>query len=743
MVVLKNILILVASIVFLCPALAGELNPFTLGDEFTQKLNSQALLKSTRFFARSFSVTVSQSLTTAKFTAAAAAAGYRARRPDQVLSSKDYSILSHAECQGLSGLTLSESESCYVWKNSDGQTFVTRVLQDSITQIFHLTKKRDLLTAGLDPVLVAQFRGGEPLLQEERKLADIPVQCLNAVMAIEDNEFLSHSGVSYTGLLRAIIKNITQMRKAQGGSTITQQLVKNYFLTPEKTLVRKAKELYMASRLESEWTKDQILETYLNIIYMGQMGAFQVRGFPAASRYYFDRSVDELNLAECALLAAIINNPGLNNPWKKTEKAKGRRELVLKKMRELQLISESEFASALQVSLPKEPNLKASETAPYFLEAVRDQAKKMNQLHDGYTYYTTLNASLQQAAQLALQEGIKNLSEARSKIKDKKAKGIELQGVVLAADSATGYVTVFVGGQSFRQTQFNRALHAQRQIGSLVKPFIYLTALTQGLSDMPEIHPLTDLKDEKFTWPLDAKRSWTPENYDKKFRGVVPFYYALKESLNSPTAQLAQQLGLDSIAQTLRTAGFTTPMELNPSLSLGTTTHYPFEVLQAYLTLSKLGYFTPLTFIEQIVDDSQNVIFEIEPKPNRVLDSTMTSVLVGIMKEATRSGTAKSIASQGFKPIVAGKTGTTSNGADVWFAGFSPHITTVVWLGYDQNQATSLTGASGAIPIWLNFMRTAQAQYPENADFSWPETVEKREVNAPSVSENPELIFKK
>jgi penicillin-binding protein 1B len=357
------------SLLFCRTAFAIDIAPSKMQQEFEDKLSSQAILRSTKYYARGITFRTNQKWDAKASAKAFLDKGYRQRQEEQAILAGDFITLQAQDCSNMFSVSLMQDSTCFHWKNTNAdEEFVVVIYQHTVQQIFKTNPTRVVSFAQTDPVLVAQFRNNEPIMQEELKLADFPVQCLNAVIAIEDNDFLDHSGISITGLTRAVIKNIISLRKAQGGSTITQQLVKNYFLTPEKTYSRKAKELYMAMKLESKWSKDEILQTYLNVIYMGQSGAFQVRGLGAASRYYFDKSVTQLNLSECALLAAIINNAGLNNPWKKTDKAKARRQLVLTKMKELKLISEDEFTKANEFPMPPQVAVKATETAPYFFE---------------------------------------------------------------------------------------------------------------------------------------------------------------------------------------------------------------------------------------------------------------------------------------------------------------------------------------------------------------------------------------
>ncbi len=721
-------------ILFLCP-LAQAFNPFNLKNEFDEKMSSQQLLASTKYFALGERFKPGELWEDQKFLDILKKNNFRIRNEGQMLLPEDAVHLTKASCETILGIT-SESPDIFCWKwiNKKNPPQLILIEGNTILGTYSGNPLQKSFEAAFDPELVAQYKNKEPLIQEERKISDIPVTCLNAVMAIEDNDFLDHSGVSYTGLARAVLKNIMTLRKAQGGSTITQQLVKNYFLTSEKSFSRKAKELYMAIRLESQWTKDEILATYLNIIYMGQSGVFQVRGFPAASHFYFDKSIDQLNLSECALLAAIINNPLLNNPWKKPEQALNRRALVLKKMLELQLITTQQQTEALGFALPPANQLRASETAPYFYEAVRNQAQELGIESEGKSFYTTLDIRLQNAAQIALSEGILKVTFNREKLKNQKTNGIELQGSILSTENQTGHVNVFVGGQNYKTTQFNRGLNALRQIGSLVKPFIYLSGLVEG-----GYTPTTILQDQPFAWEYD-KKTWSPINYDKKYRGDIPYYFALKESLNSPTAQVAQKVGLVSVIALMKRAGFKSEIPELPAIALGVSQHTPFEVLQAYQTLARLGNFKKLTFVTTIEDEVGEIIFhESAPEGEQIVDAKKSAELIGMMKQGIQNGTAKSLANLSFSKVSAGKTGTTSKGKDTWFAGFTPEITTVVWIGFDQSLPTNLTGASAAVPVWGNYMKVATLR-SGTEDFSWPTGLTTKEYEFPQLNEKVDLM---
>ncbi len=732
---------LLSSVLFLSAQTLHALEwPFSSDSEVQKKLSSRDLTASTRYFARGPTFLPGQKWNESDFTKTLSEQSYRLRQSDQSLLDGDAKKVAVSECQAFTQLAhLTELHSCWAWQTHAKENFLVVINPEQVIESAWTGMPfQAFWKASLDPILVAQYRGQEPIMQNELKISNFPVNCMNAVMAIEDNDFLNHSGVSYSGLARAFVKNVVKMRAAQGGSTITQQLVKNYFLTPEKTIKRKVKELFLASKLESEWTKDEILETYLNIIYMGQTGAFQVRGFGAAANVYFNKKVQSLELHECALLAAIINNPAQNNPWKKAEKATARRNLVLTKMKEFNLINQTEFTAASKAALPPVHVLKAVETAPYFFDAVRKQMKALNIEVEGSTIQTSLDLDAQARAQKALLAHIAELEKKRKNLQANRDKGLRLEGLVVSSENITGLVNVFVGGQSYRQTQFNRALDGHRQIGSLIKPFVFLGALTYGLDEKP-VDPMTTVIDEKFVWKYDRK-SWSPTNYDKTYNGAMPIYFALKESLNSPTAQIAQKVGLDKIIDLVKQIGFNSKMSNTPSTSLGATEHYPIEILEAYRTLANFGAYHESSFIEKIEDREGQTKFTFTPLAQKKLDETNVAILVGMMKETFRSGTAKSSVAYGWTAPSAGKTGTTSDNKDAWFSGFTPHQTTVAWIGYDQSLSSKLTGASGPVPVWIDLMKSYLSVWPAD-DFKWPETVERREVNLHGTDLKTELIF--
>lgn len=694
---------------------------FKLNGTIQEGLKTKQFLPPTEYYSAPETLFPGQMLSRSDLERRLLQRGYRPRQSDQTLFPGDYVFLPLEKCQETFPESTGSSDrtECLVFitKTSpdpelkDLQQALTLSSDGKILEIFRGSPLQQASLAQFEPDLVAQFLNEQPIMQTYKQLGEIPTQCLNAVLAIEDANFLEHGGVSITGLARAALKVVSTGRASQGGSTITQQLVKNYFLTAEKTIKRKAIEFAMSLLLEAHSSKDEIFETYLNIIYLGQSGPFQIRGFGAASEYYFQKPIEQLQLPECALLAAVLNSPGLFDPFRKQENALKRRSLVLDRMVTTQRITPEEAVAAKEVPLPFEKKIKVVETAPYYIDAVNRELKSLGIQPDGLKVFTGLSLKAQEAAQEAVRSQLDRLERDNKKIKELKEKGMNLEGVLVSANNQTGLMNAIVGGRSYRLTQFNRAIDGHRQIGSIMKPFVFLTALLRSGENGRIYNPSTILKDEKFTYRFD-RQNWSPENYGKKYYGEVPMYFALKNSLNASTAALGLEVGLGSIIDVAHSIGVQSDLKEFPALTLGAFELYPSEVLESYVTLARLGHRISLSSLRAAVDRSGNILHQFQPISEEVVDKKSTASLVSMMKQTVISGTAAAVPALGFTAPAAGKTGTTSDNKDAWFAGFTPYITAVVWVGYDQPTANGLTGASGAVPLWTQFMKAFGSQFP-------------------------------
>jgi penicillin-binding protein 1B len=711
-------------------------NPLTLSQELKDKLEAKSFLPTTEFFVATEWLYQQGMI-----------------KESDLLNLPEVKRLD--SCGPLPAGLSSENLSCFTSQEIDfldpSSFRQVRLMVEKITeaeylirQIFDLNLNQSVPAWARQPRLLAQTIGNQPIMQIKKSLAEIPTACLQAVLAIEDTAFLDHSGVSITGTLRALTKNLTSGRKAQGGSTITQQLVKNYFLTSERTYKRKFQEIVLAVLLESQFTKDQILETYLNIIYMAQNGPYQVVGYPAASEFYFQKPIEKLKVAECALLGAILNGPGVYNPFKNPDKALSRRNRVLDKMKEQGFLSESQHALALNEPLPAHAPQLATETSPYFLEAARNELLQLQISPENKKILLTLDIKAQSEAQKALQDHLNNLESQHPVIKKLKAeKNKRLEGLILTVDNYGRSLTA-IGGRSFRQSQFNRITQSRRQVGSLIKPFVYLAAM-----EKLELTPESLVLDEKWQVKIH-QQTWAPANYDKKTSGAVPLYYALKMSLNIPVAKLLHEIGPETLIEYLQVLGVKSPLQPHLSLSLGTAELTPIEMTQAYLALAQFGTFKEISFIDGLwFSNNQPVKIESQHNSNSILNPRKSASILSMLKQTLISGTAQSVSNKLEISAFAGKTGTTSDNRDAWFVAMSPFETTLTWVGYDDNTSSSLTGASGALPIWNQYISSLESRWPK-ADFLWPEGTEIRSpqidklrdegVTVP-LNENSPLVF--
>lgn len=548
----------------------------------------------------------------------------------------------------------------------------------------------------LEPALIARIY---PSHREDRvlkKLDELPPELVAGLVVVEDRHFFEHFGISFRGIARAALANLMAGGAVQGGSTLTQQLAKNFFLSSERTLWRKGREALIALILEARYDKETILAAYLNEIFLGQHGRNAVHGFGSAAHFYFGRPIDELAVHESALLIALARGASYYNPRRYPNRAKARRDLVLDVMAERGVISIARAASAkergLGVSKRAGP---ASSAHPAFLELVRKQLKRDYQESDlrseGLRIFTTLEPSTQRAAEKALKTRLEKLETARKLPKRR------LQGAVVVVEPDNGDVVAVVGDRSPRAHGFNRALSARRPIGSLIKPAVVLTALENHYSlDTP-------VEDAPVALRLPNGDVWRPQNYDKKVYGDVTVEDALARSLNLATVRLGLDLGVDRVAAKLRELGVEQKIPNVPSLMLGTLELTPIEVAALYQPIANGGFKMPLRAIREVTDANGRPLARYPLRLRQVADAEAANDLHRAMMAVVSSGTA-----QHAKRVLpthlhlAGKTGTTDDLRDSWYAGFGAKRLSVVWVGRDDNKPAKLTGASGALHVWTD-----------------------------------------
>jgi penicillin-binding protein 1B len=560
----------------------------------------------------------------------------------------------------------------------------------------------------LEPPLLASYYGhdadNKELNQERRpvEIEEVSEDLINAVIAAEDDSFYEHSGVSISGVLRAVWVNLRGGSIRQGGSTLTQQLVKNLYLSHERTMGRKAQELILALLLEARYGKPQILEAYLNEIYLGGSGGVSLMGMGAASRAYFGKDPGQLSLAEAATLAGMIRAPAAYSPLAHPEKAKARRDWVLERMRKLRLAEGERVDQALARPVNTAPEPLVRRRAPYFADAMAIEAQKRwgieNLADSGYALFSTLDWRSQQAAVNAVEWGLEKSEKGYQK--GHKGKG-PLQAALVSVDPKTGGILAYVGGRSYQGSQFDRAGRALRQPGSAFKPIVYAAAFETG-----KVTPSTPLEDT----PLTIRKAglvWSPKNDDGSFHGWVTVRRAMERSYNPATARLGQQVGMERVVELAHEMGITAKIDPFPSVALGAFETTPVELAGVYATLANQGVRPPVHGLIAALDRYRKPVAGVPlPEPERVLTPQtvymVTSLLQGVLTRGTAAG-----AAAGIPGDVAGKTGTTNKRRDSWFGGFARERATVVWVGYDDNSTTRLSGARAALPIWVRFMSKA------------------------------------
>jgi penicillin-binding protein 1B len=583
----------------------------------------------------------------------------------------------------------------------------------------------------LEPETLTGLGGAANQLRHPVPLATVPKHLVQAVMAAEDHRFFEHHGVDVRAVARAVWVNLRRGELAQGGSTLTQQLVKNLVLTPKRTWGRKAREAALALALERRYSKDEILSAYLNGIYLGQHGGYAVYGVGAATRSFFGKDVERLTLAEAATLAGIIRAPNTYSPVQHPDRARERRNAVLGRMRDLKMLDDKKLAQATQERLVTQRGSAINALGPYFADWVRGQVEQVQPADEssssGLRIYTTLNPVLQRAAEAALVRGLDRL-EGQYRALRRTDPATRLQGAIVALDARTGEIRAMVGGRDYGQSQFNRVVQARRQPGSAFKPFVYLAALGQGpRGEPPNFTPASLLEDRPLTIGT-GKNAWTPRNYDNRYEGTVTVRRALEQSLNAATVWMAESVGYDAVVRTAREAGFTSPMDPVPALALGSFEVTPIELASAFATLASGGDQVRPTGLRAVVDREGGVS---EPRVDRRagLRPDEAFLVTYLLQGVLDRGTGASARALGVEGPVAGKTGTTNEGRDTWFVGYTPRLVALVWVGFDQRDVLRLSGAQAALPIWADFMRTALAVVPAQAP-SPPPSITFRDIDA-------------
>ncbi len=540
----------------------------------------------------------------------------------------------------------------------------------------------------LEPEVVAELSGPQKVRREPAAWTDFPQSLLDAVVAVEDRRFYKHNGLDFRAILRAAWYNLRHRKNLQGGSTITQQLAKNFFLTQERTLQRKLMEAAFAVYLNFRFSKERILTLYLNQIYMGQDGAVSIAGVKAAADYYFGKPLKNLDVSESALLAGIIRSPYRYNPFQNIRAARERRDTVLRVMMDETFLTEPEYvkASSLPVIVRNRKTTPGPETAnnnDYFVaEVIRQLVPHFSEdvlFRYGLKIYSTLDPRAQRLAQTAV-------------------KTQKNQAAVVVLDPRTGAVAALVGGKNFKESQFNRATQARRQPGSAFKPFLYGAALENGFT------PASLLQDQPRAYRT-GKKVWAPRNFDGVYRGAVTLRDALAHSMNGASLDLAQKLGTHNVVKFATRVGIESPLENSLALALGASEVTPFELTSAYAAFANGGFHVNPYLVTAVADYENNVLERNTSERQQVLEPALSYLVTSLLQTTVTDGTAKTAKELGWSGTSAGKTGTTNAGRDAWFIGYTADLLAGVWVGDDEARAAHLSGTKNALPVWVSFMK--------------------------------------
>jgi len=590
-------------------------------------------------------------------------------------------------------------------RSEPARDVVFRIRDGSIDEILELPSGRTLGAVLIEPEELGAYYGPDRSQRELIELADLPPHLVDAIVSVEDQRFAAHPGIDVRRIGGALLANLRAGAIRQGGSTLTQQLVKNFFLTPERTLKRKLNEAVMALLVELRYGKREILQAYLNEIYFGQRGSTEIHGVGEASLRFFGKRVQNLSLAESALLAALIQSPNGISPYRNPEGARERRNMVLNLMAEQGRISLAERDAATAEPLSLAAITPDPGDARYFLDLLRVQLSDHYDAgvlsSQGLKIYSTLEGRTQRLAAIALREGIEKLErQFPALVSDDPTRA--LQGCLLAIRPQTGEIVALVGGRDYQVSQFDRCTQAHRPAGSTFKPFVYIA----GLEPRPggPVITLASVLDDSPLEVATPSGPWQPRNFDREFHGQIGVREAIERSFNVATARLAQQVGVGRVADVAHRMGVESPLPLVPSLALGTADVTPLEMARAYATLAGGGVRPQIHSIEDLVDSAGDTLEGRELSHKRVLDAGIAYLATSLLQGVAYRGTAAAVRSTGIQGPLAAKTGTSDEERDLWFIGYTPELVAVVWVGFDEPRSLGFASSRGALPIWRRFV---------------------------------------
>lgn len=611
-----------------------------------------------------------------------------------------------------------------------GRTVEIEWAGNKIRDIVDVTSGQNLERFALKPELISNIINKTREKRRHVLYKDLPKVLVDAVLAAEDRRFFSHSGVDPIRIIKAAIIDIRAGENVQGASTLTQQFVKQYFLTPERTWRRKLTDAYMAILLEQRLSKQDIFELYANEIYLGQRGSFSIVGFGEAAEVFFDKSVGTLTLGEAATLVGIIPAPNRYTPVRYPERAKVRRDLVLDHMAEYEMITARERDDAMAQPLSVKPsNIMNYSDAPYFVDYLQDilseQLGDAELARSAHKIYSTLDMELQQAAFESLRDQMVKLDEYFAKGKRAIPPGT-VQASLIAVDPRDGTVLAMVGGREYGTSQFNRITQSKRQPGSIFKPFVYTAALETANSSSTPLTAASMVLDEPTQFEFE-NLVYEPRNYKDEYLGQVSMRQAIMRSLNVATIKFAAKVGYPKIAALAHRLGLNEAIKPYPAMAIGAFEVTPLEMVRAYTSFANDGLRSDLVPLRKVLDDKGQVILKTEAKSTRVLSPQITFMLTSLLQSVMNEGTGAGVRTAGFTMPAAGKTGTSRDG---WFAGYTPDMLCIVWVGFDDNRELNLPGSQSALPIWAAFMKRAAVLRPlAGEEFPVPEGITQVEID--------------
>jgi penicillin-binding protein 1B len=614
----------------------------------------------------------------------------------------------------------------------DQEAGVIRFSGGKISQIVSLQDNTSRSMYQLEPQLITSFSGPNREKRRIVKFEDIPKVVVDAITSAEDKRFFQHSGFDPIRILKAAYVDLKQGRKEQGASTLSQQLARGFWLDQDKRWTRKLAEVIITLQLEQKLSKEEIFQDYVNQVYLGWRGSFEIHGFGEAAEAYFGKDLSQVNLPEAAMLAGMIQRPSYFNPYKYPERTRERRNVILSLMHQNDEVNERDFALALESPLTVAKTASQSVDAPYFVDLVDDALQNKfqdaNFRSSAFRIYTTLDMNLQRAATEAVRIGMQSVDEQIRKQRRFRGQTIpEAQVALVAIDPHTAQVKAVVGGRNYGLSQLNHAM-AKRQPGSIFKPFVYAAALDTGVQGGPHILTTsTTVLDEPTTFYFDGK-PYEPSNFKHEFHGNVTLREALAHSMNVATVKVAQMVGYDAVVDMANRAGMNYKIQPTPAVALGAYEITPIEAAGAYTIFSNHGDYVKPSFLTMVRTQEGKVIYKDRMQEKQVLDPRVSYLMTNLMEEVLRSGTAAAVRAQGFTVPAAGKTGTSHDG---WFAGYTSELLCVVWVGFDDNRELDLEGAHSAAPIWGEFMKRALGfrEYRNAKAFVAPEGIVSVEID--------------